>query len=79
MFFDSLIHARDVLLDVVLRQIYDTDGEKGLEEYVLAQERAELDQTSFEDDFDRNVGRMLGENCKDASEKLGTSGGGVEA
>ena len=55
MFFDSLIHARDVLLDVVLRQIYDSDGEQGLKEYALAQDRAELDETSFDDESDEGV------------------------
>ena len=55
MFSDSLVRARDVLLDAALRQIYDTAGEKGLEEHALAQERGKLHETSFEDNCDKDV------------------------
>ena len=49
------MRARDVLLDATLRHIYDTAGEEGLEEHALAQERAELNETSFDDDSDHDV------------------------
>ena len=55
MFFDSLVRARDVLLDDTLRKIYDNSCEEGLQEHALAQERAEVNETTFDDDSDHDV------------------------
>ena len=43
------MHARDVLLDSVLRKIYDEDGEEGLQQYESHKERAEVTETTFDD------------------------------
>ena len=55
MFFDSLLRARDVLLDAVLRKIYDDAGEEGLEQHASEQERRELNETSFDDDAEHDI------------------------
>ena len=55
MFFDALMRARDVLLDPVLRKIYDDAGEDGLEQHASEQERCELDETTFDDDSHHDV------------------------
>ena len=53
--FDSLVRARDVLLDTVLRKIYDDAGEQRLEEHTSGQERAKLSETSFDDGSDNDI------------------------